>query len=131
MFLLFMLAFSAVWMPVEPLNDNKGYMSLMHDVQNLHKLNGFINKNPNTLSKITDLLAVSTNLRNLISEQNPFRSRESFPVENVTSDVTTDTESPASTTPPPSLPVSNICINHVKGIIQGLADKQQWALRSK
>lgn len=33
--------------------------------------------------------------------------------------------------PPPSLPVSELCLSHIEGVILGLTEKQQWAIKSE
>lgn len=38
---------------------------------------------------------------------------------------------PTTDIPPPSNPVSELCLNHIKGVIQGLTGKQQWAIKSE
>jgi hypothetical protein len=38
---------------------------------------------------------------------------------------------PTSDIPPPSNPVSELCLTHIEGVILGLTEKQQWAIKSE
>ena len=38
---------------------------------------------------------------------------------------------PTTDIPPPSLPVSELCLSHIEGVILGLTEKQQWAIKSE
>ena len=121
------------------------------------KVQQFVHTSPNSFNKIADSIAKGFDLRSLIRIQKSAGMNEQFvnatdiPFMNSTTEVpfSGSTELPmtgsvtnqsivqsteaTSHVPvvPTSNPVSELCLTHIEGVILGLTEKQQWAIKSE